>query len=340
VQLARSLTLAATAAFSAALSTALLAACGDATQALRDQIGERLQERLTADDARAPSGAPLPPELIANKLILYVDCVNTSRVPLYAGFRQVSAAEIAGKKARAADIDPVLEESLESCSKAQREGPLLQPPLPALEEAAATYLARARELAAAVGAVRAELAEKPGPRDPMATDPKTRFAAAFTRWDQARQALDAEIDARQAEVDAAVLAEVERRSGKGLEWHARDLMRAARPYVRCLGDHDEITAKICAGYFTPFDQAFQAFQAVHAADPAAIKVFWMPQFITSLDKYHRSADALRAALHENKARAGDIGAVAREYNDLIRDFGALNFNAAASPLSQPSEPAL
>jgi hypothetical protein len=309
-----------------------LGACKEATQALRDQIGERLQARLTPDDAPEPSGAPLPPELVANKLILYVDCVNTSRVPLYAGFRQVSTAEFAGpKKARPADIDPVLDESLESCSKAQREGPLLQPPLPALEAAAATYLARARELAAAVAAVRADLAEKPGPRDPEATDPRTRFAAAFTRWDQSRQALDEEIDARQAEVDAAVLAEVERRGGKGLEWHARDLMRAARPYVRCLGDHDEITAKICAGYFTPFDQAYQAFMAVHAADPDANKVFWMPQFVASLGQYHRSADALRVALHDNTAKAGDIGAVAREYNDLIRDFTALNFTAVGSP---------
>ena len=323
VQLARSLM---------PLAVALtLGACNEATQELRNQIGERLQERLTPDDAPAPSGAPLPPELVANKLILYVDCVNTSRVPLYAGFRQVHAAELAGKKARPADIEPVLDESLESCSKAQREGPLLQPPLPELETAAATYLARARELAAAVGAVRAELAEQPAERDPLATDPKTRFNAAFTRWDAARQALDAEIDARQAEVDAAVLAEVLRRGGKGLEWHARDLMRAARPYVRCLGDHDEITAKICAGYFTPFDQAFQAFKAVHAAEPAAAKVFWMPQFVNSLEQYHRSADALRAALHENKAEAGDIGKVAREYNDLIRDFASLNFTAAASP---------
>lgn len=308
-----------------------LGACKEATQELRNRIGERLQQRLTPDDALEPSGAPLPPELVANKLILYVDCVNTSRVPLYAGFRQVSAAELAGKKARPEDIDLVLDESLESCSKAQREGPLLQPPLPALEAAAATYLARARELAAAIAAVRADLAEKPAERDPAATDPKTRFAAAFARWDEARQALDEEIDARQAEVDAAVLAEVERRHGKGLEWHARDLMRAARPYVRCLGDHDEITAKICAGYFTPFDQAYQAFMAAHAADPDAGKVFWMPQFVGSLEKYHRAADQLRAALHDNKAAAGDIGAVAREYNDLIRDFSALNFNAAKSP---------
>ena len=306
-------------------------ACNEATQEIRNRIGERLQERLTPDDAQGPSGAPLPPELVANKLILYVDCVNTSRVPLYAGFRQVSAAELAGKKARPEDIDPVLDESLESCAKAQREGPLLQPPLPALEAAATTYLARARELAAAVAAVRASLAEKPGESDPAATDPKTRFAAAFTRWDESRQALDEEIDARQAEVDAAVLAEVERRGGKGLEWHVRDLMRAARPYVRCLGDHDEITAKICAGYYTPFDQAYQAFMAVHAADPEAGKVFWMPQFVARLEKYHRDADALRAALHDNKAESGDIGTVAREYNDLIRDFSALNFTAAKSP---------
>lgn len=318
------------------LALTLLGACNEATEGLRNQIGERLQQRLTADDAPAPAGAPLPPELVANKLGLYIDCVNTSRVPLYAGFRQVSAAQAAGKRARAADIAPVLDESLESCVKAQREGPLLQPPLPALEAAAATYLARARELAAAVGAVRAELAEKPGARDPAVTDPKTRFAAAFARWDEARQALDAEIDARQAEVDAAVLAEVEARGGKRLEWHARDLMRAARPYVRCLGDHDEITAKICAAYFTPFDQAYQAFKAVHAADPGAARVFWMPQFVASLDKYHRSADDLRAALRDNKARVGDIGAVAREYNDLLRDFGALNFNAASTtPSTEP-----
>ena len=61
-----------------------LGACNEATEEIRNQIGERLQQRLTADDAPAPSGAPLPPELVANKLILYVDCVNTSRVPLYA----------------------------------------------------------------------------------------------------------------------------------------------------------------------------------------------------------------------------------------------------------------
>lgn len=307
----------------------LLAACGDE---LRNTIGERLQQRLTNSDRPVAAGAELPPELISNKLSLFVDCANSTRVPLYAGFREVNAAQAAGKKARAGSITPVLDEWLEPCVKAQREGPLLQPPLVELEAAAADYLAKARELAAAIGAVRASLSEKPGEGDPAQTDPNTRFAAAFTRWDGARQILDREIDRQQASVDEQVLAEALRRSGRGLEWHARDMMRAARPYLRCLGDHDEITAKICAGLYTPFEQAYKAFMAVHDADPAAAaKVFWMSQFVASLGEYRSSADALRADLQDNKARAGDIGETVREYNDLVRDFAALNFAAANDP---------
>lgn len=305
--------------------------CGDE---LRNTIGERLQQRLVDSERPTVAGAELPPGLISNKLSLYVDCANSTRVPLYAGFREVNAAQAAGKKARAEAITPVLDEWLEPCVKAQREGPLLQPPLTELEAAATDYLAKARELAAAIGAVRAGLSEKPAGDDPSATDPTTRFSAAFTRWDESRQDLDREIDRQQASVDEQVLAEVEQRSGKGLEWHARDMMRAARPYVRCLGDHDEITAKICAGLYTPFEQAHKAFMAVHDADPAAAgKVFWMSQFVASLGEYRGAADTLRAGLQENKAKSGDIGDAVREYNDLVRDFAALNFVAAASPAS-------
>lgn len=311
------------------LAAALLAttACGDE---LRNTIGERLQQRLVDSERPTVAGAELPPELVSNKLSLYVDCANSTRVPLYAGFREVNAVQASDKKARAEAITPVLEEWLEPCVKAQREGPLLQPPLVELEAAAADYLAKARELAAAIGAVRTGLSGKPGEEDPGSTDPTTRFAAAFSRWDASRQDFDREIDRQQASVDEQVLAEVTRRSGKGLEWHARDMMRAARPYVRCLGDHDEITAKICAGLYVPFEVAYKAFLTVHDADAAAAdKVFWMSQFLASLGEYRSAAEALRVGLHENKARSGDIGDTVREYNDLVRDFAALNFAAAA-----------
>lgn len=322
--------------------------CKEATRELRNVIGERLQQSLSADDKPDTSSAPLPPELVGAKLSLYVECVNSTRVPLYAGFRQVNAASAAGKRARQT-IDPVLEEAFEKCVRAQREGPLLQPPLPTLESAATVYLASARELAAAIAAVRAQLAEpeperpargkpakaapepapEPAPDPFAATDPKTRFTAAFHRWDDTRRTLDETIDDLQATVDAAVLATVERKQGKRIEWHTRDLMRASKPYVRCLGDHDEITAKICEAFFAPLAEARAAFHRVHDGDRrAAADVFWMPQFVASLEDFFTSADALRAALHDNTARSADLGRTLREYNDLVHDFDLLNFTAA------------
>jgi hypothetical protein len=333
-----------------ALALALAATACNQARDLRNLIGERLQESLVADDKPDTSSAPLPPELISAKLSLYIDCVGSTRVPLYAGFRQVNAAGLAGEKARRQSIDLVLEEAFEKCVKAQREGPLLQPPMPELENAARLYLASARELAAAIAAVRDDLADEPAdkpskplktrPNDPepvqvpqvdgpVLTDPKTRFTAAFARWDDTRRDLDGHIDSLQATVDAAVLATVERRVGKRIEWHTRDLLRAAKPYVRCLGDHDEITAKICEAFFTPLADARTAFLRIHDADPArAREVFWMPQFVESLGDFFTSADALRAALKANTARSADLGRTIREFNDLVHDFNQLNFSAA------------
>lgn len=342
---------------------ALLAAAPACKEArdLRNLIGERLQESLVADDQPDTSSAPLPPELVSAKLSLYNDCVGSTRVPLYAGFRQVGAAGLAGKRARRQSIDLVLEESFEKCVKAQREGPLLQPPLPELENAATVYLASARELAAAIAAIRSSLVDDESVKDnkqtaakkkpakkggknapppppepapppepgPVLTDPGIRFTAAYSRWDDARRDLDGHIDNYQATVDRAVLATVERRVGKRIEWHTRDLMRAARTYVRCLGDHDEITAKICEGFFKPMAAAREAFLKFHDADPrGADEVFWMPQFLKSLGEFHAEADALRAALHANTAGSADLGRTIREFNDLVHDFSQLNFSAA------------
>ena len=50
-----------------------------------------------------------------------------------------------------------------------------------------------------------------------------------------------------------------------------------------------------------------------------------------------AADALRVALRDNKAQAADLGLVVREYNDLVRDFAAINFGAAApTPPTTPT----
>ncbi len=303
-------------------SVAAIAGCGDE---LRYKFGERLQQRLVDGPAPVTDAAPPPPTFLNSKLRLYIDCANTSRVPLYAGFRQANAALTAGSR-RAGVVEPVFDEVLERCVRAQREGPLHEPALPALEAAAEEYLAQSREFLAAINAVPTTLTATD---IPSATTPQQEFEAVFTRWDAARHAFDRELDAYQAAADAAILAEIEDRAGHGLEWHVHEMMRTARPYARCLGDHDEITAKICGGLYDAFESAFTAFHRLFDSDPAtAARVFWLPQFVASLDEYRNAVEHLHQDLAANRAHAGDIGHVLREYNDLLRNFDSLNFDGA------------
>ena len=48
------------------------------------------------------------------------------------------------------------------------------------------------------------------------------------------------------------------------------------------------------------------------------------------DDFFASADALRAALHDNTAKSADLGRTLREYNDLVHDFDLLNFSSDES----------
>lgn len=310
-----------------ALTLASGGACGETGTQIQQQIGERLQQGLTSTDKKRPEEPDrLPPELVLNKLDLYVACINATRVPLYSGFRRASAA-FAGHDRDAPD--PVPPEALDRCGKAEREGPLLQPRLQALEQAAVTYHATARALADTLDAVRADMSERSvqvreGEDSPL----HDRLHGEFRAWDDARRALDDQIEARRSQLDAELLAQIEARSGKGLEWHSRNAIMLAKPYVRCLGDHDEFTAGICERFHTEFRAAHDAFRAVYEADlEAARRVFWMPQFAGSLAEFAATAESLDSALHEHRAQPGEIAATLREYADALRDSETLNFRS-------------
>lgn len=307
---------------------ALAAACGETGEQIQQRIGEQLQQQLTSSDKKRPEEPDrLPPELVVNKLRLYVDCLNQTRVPLYAGFRR-GAAAFAGHGKDAPE--PVPPEALGECDKAEREGPLLQPKLPALQQAAVAYHAAARAFAGEIDAVREDMAQKPsvvlreGEQGPV----YERFTAAFRAWDDARRDLDEQIDANQTRLDDELLAKIEARSGKGLEWHTRQAILKAKPYIRCLGDHDEYTAAVCELYLAGFRASYADFRAAFESDPTAAKVFWLPQFAGSLAEFAAAADGLSAAIREDKARSGQIGEVVREYNDALRDSGSVNFRTA------------
>ena len=304
---------------------ALAAACGETGEQIQQRIGEQLQQQLTSSDKKRPEEPDrLPPELVVNKLRLYVDCLNQTRVPLYAGFRR-GAAAFAGHGKDAPE--PVPPEALGECDKAEREGPLLQPRLRLLEEAAVTYHAAARAFSEQIDAVIADMDAKPssvlreGEEGPL----YARFTAAFRAWDEARRALDERIAGHQTRLDEELLAKIEARSGRGLEWHARHAIFKAKPYVRCLGDSDEYTAAVCELYLAGFRAAYTDFRAALAENPGTAAVFWLPQYTGSLAEFAAAAEGLSAAIRDDKARAGQIGEVVREYGDALRDSGTLNF---------------
>ncbi|HEY8375426.1 MAG TPA: hypothetical protein VIK91_03010, partial [Nannocystis sp.] len=300
--------------------------CGETAAEWQQRIGERLQKGLTSTDKKRP-GEPdrLPPELVLNKLRLYVDCVNATRVPFYDAYR-VGAAAFAGKTRTAPAAVP--QTALDACAKAERDGPLLKPPLPALEQALSAYYSYSRGFSATIEAVREDMSHKSssilaeGERSSIYNN----FSDAYRRWDEARRTLDEQIDARQSRLEAAVLAEIEARAGAGLEWHSRNVAFKARPHARCLDDHDEFTAGVCTAYYNAFEAAYAEFRAAYDSDPvAAARVFWMPQFARSLGEYADAAAALTRAIRDGKARAADIGAVVREYHDAVHDSELLGF---------------
>jgi hypothetical protein len=310
------------------LGLALLAlvACGEDARALQRRISERLQQGLTSTDKKRPEEPDrLPPELVLNKLRLYVECLSATRVPLYDAYRQAAAAFAGRTRQPPAEVP---RKALDQCDKAERDGPLLKPPMPALEQAGAAYRDGARLFAATIDAVREDMSRKPSSVIDAGKDSPiyNNFSDAHRAWDETRRALAEQIEVRQARLDAAVLAEIEARAGAGLEWHTRNVIVQARPYVRCIGDHDEFTAGVCDAYHAAFGAAYAEFRAAYESDPdTAAGVFWLPQFADSLAEYAAAADALAAAVRARKARSGDIGRVVLEYDDALRDAGTVNF---------------
>jgi hypothetical protein len=301
-------------------------ACNGGVAGLQRQISERLQQGLTATDNKRPEEPDrLPPELVLNKLRLYVDCVGATRVPVYDAYREGAAAFAGRTRTPPAGIPP---EAIGECDKAEHEGPLLKPPQPALEQAVAVYNDTAKVFAATIDAVREDMShksssiEEDGERSPIYNN----FSDAYRAWDDSRRALEEQIAARQGRLDAAVLTEIEARAGAGLEWHTRNVIIQAKPYVRCIGDHDEFTAGVCEAFHTAFSAAYAEFRAAYESDPqAAAAVFWLPQFADSLAEYAAAADRLTQAIRDGKARSGEISAVVQEYNDAVHDGETVNF---------------
>ena len=324
-----------------------LAACTpDTSEQLKGALEDSLREKLEAR-ARppAPVTAPAPgestrPQLLANKLGLYVACISASRAR--AGAALDAAAALFDDKGRlraGARLPPDLlpPEALDRCRKAHKEGPHLQPAQPDLEAALAAYAEALDRAYSDVGDLAALLARDlpRKERDAAAAPLRGRLVDAQAAWHTAAPALTQAIDAAQDEIDAATLANVEERAGKGLEYACRAFVIRARPLARCLGEHADAAA--CEGAFFEVEQAHGDLHAQLAAARAAgaTSFFWLDRFITSADELYSAARDLMKQARSGDARAGRTRVV-EEFADLQSDARKLNFELPAAPADEPA----
>lgn len=329
------------------LSLALVLTVGctkESSEQIKDALEETIKEQLRKDEGGAvgevTSDLATQPELLANKLGLYLECANASQTQVREHFAAYSdgVGEDGALRVGRARPGALSAAVVERCQKAMKEGPHLQPPQPELEaaqraftEALGAYQAQAvafAELAAAApakGKIDAAIQEQ-------ARALQGPMTAAYARWQEAAAAFVREMDATQGRVDAATLARIERAGGKTLEYHARAFVIRSRPLVQSLNAGADLP-RFEAAYFD-LEQAhdeLKGYLGEHEAEAQA--TFWFDHFVESADEYYAAAGAF---LEEQRAGAAGqapkaaSAAVLREFNDLLRDVAQLRFKADAS----------
>lgn len=332
------------------LALLLLVACTkESSEQIKDALEETIKEKLRKEEAGgAGEAAPdlsTQPELLANKLGLYLECANASQGPVRDHFALYSAGVDDDGALRPGREHPgaLPAAIVERCQKATKEGPHLQPPQPALEaaqrafsEALAAYQAQAAELAALTGTLPKGKAGKPGKID-AATQEKARalqgpLTAAFERWEEAAAAFVREMDATQGRVDTAILARIEKAGGKKIEYHARAFVIRSRPLVQCLNAGAD--PQRCEAAFFELEQAhgeLKGYLGEHQAEAEA--TFWLDHFVASADEYYAAASALLKDFRAGKVGGEESATVIREFTDLLRDAAQIRFKAEASSAS-------
>jgi len=298
--------------------------------ALEDQLKERLakqkQEAAAVDDGGAQ------PELLANKLSLYLECGRATQALARESHRVYAerVAEEGELRPGVTGVVPLIgATALSSCAKAAKTGRHLQPPQPELEaatvaysEAVSSYAARLEEV---VGVL--ESSDTSKKIDPVTAvtirELHPSFEAAYSAWEDASEALTLEINGTQARVDASVLARIEERAGKGAEYFTRAFVIASRPLVRCLTSEPGVA---CESAFFAIEQAHGELHGYLERHPEeAGKVFWMEHFLASADQYYEVARALMEKVRASEIGTEEVDAVVDEFNDLLREAGNLNF---------------
>jgi hypothetical protein len=316
---------------------ASLAGCERIVDAVETRVEQELQEAVDKAPEhmpQTPSSTLLPAEQLVVKLNLYVDCQNRSRDRIMDSHRRWS--ELVRDKDglprnRDGDVPPAItrvDADLEGCRAAVDDGPTIAPPLPEIELSAATYLAAAQGYARVARSLHEYYETEAYEEDAwlLGKQLATELATAYTEWEATSTMFFDAIDGRKDDADVAMLALVETRSGRKLEWHSQAYVIAAKRFVRCV-ERGVADFAACEPGFRAVERAHGDFAKYHDAhrDEAAA-TFWMSSFAAEVDETFALAQQVAQALQDGKPKRADLPGLMSEYNDLVGAANRLKFD--------------
>lgn len=316
------------------LSIALLAAssCDKLTAAVEETVQNKVEEVVSPGPGEpgTPGGEPTEEELTGTKLAGYAECLNRSRERIYDSWqRYTEYVKEDGTPIRKGQ-KPFLykiDSELQPCKKIVDEGPGQKPSLPDIEKAATDYHAAASEFAGYTVQLDTYYEQENFKDDDwkLGKDIAPKFKAAFDKFDAAATSLGSLVSSKQDEVDRGMLALIEKRQGKDIEWHSRSYIVNAKAFLHCI-EPDDVVAATCEEAFKTLETAEGEFRKVHDGDKAkADKVFWMSSYQGTVSDYFTEAKKLMRAMREGKIEPEDKQPTVSKYNDLVGAYNNLNF---------------
>lgn len=307
------------------------AGCDNLMQALEDKAHE-VTEDMAASPESDPMAAPqlTEDETLAAKLDLYIECTNRASQRIHDSWARYSERAKDDGTPKKKGVIPFLykiDSELDPCEEAVAKGPTMEPSLPEIEAAMVDYLAHGKELASYTVTLDRYYEHEDWKDDDWAKGKEIgpKLATAYEAWSKADQVLGDRVSANKDVVERKLLALVEQRSGKEIEWHSRNTVIAAKAFVRCV-TAEGAKAEDCEEAYGAFETAEEGFSAYAEANPAKTEaVFWMSSFKGSVGDTFTESKKLMRAMRDGKAKADQFAKVVDEYNDLIGDSNNLRY---------------
>ncbi|MCH9685182.1 MAG: YiiG family protein [Deltaproteobacteria bacterium] len=305
--------------------------CDKLTQALEDKAEEVVGEVATPEGGAGPGGGgATEDEKLGQKLDLYIQCTNRASRRMYDSWHKYSErAKEDGTPAKKNRVPFLykIDSELTPCEEAVAKGPGTEPTLPEVEKAMADYLTHAKVFASYTVELDKYYEQENYKDDDWAKGKEIapKFKAAFEAWSKADGILGEMVATKKDVVELNMLALVEERYGKKIEWHSRNSVHAAKAFVRCV-TAEGAKAEGCEKVFTELEEAEHGFRGFYDGNKTeSDKVFWMSSFQRSIGDYYAESKKFMRDFRKGDIKPDRVNKVVDEYNDLINDSNNLRY---------------